>query len=162
MATTSARYGRERAASAGFDKDLLGDIIPLIEKNYQVLTDRENRAIAGLSMGGGQSLSIGLDHLDLFSYVASFSGAVRNLTAIEKMDSEDLNQKLKVFWIGCGKTDFLFEANEKLATLLKEKQVRHVYRVSEGGHTWPNWRLYLSEFAPLLFREQGSVQTSRR
>jgi enterochelin esterase family protein len=152
--------GSGRTASAGFDKDLLGDIIPLVEKNYRVLTDRENRAIAGLSMGGGQSLSIGLAHLDLFSYVASFSGAVRNLTDIEKMDAAGLNEKLKVLWIGCGKTDFLFEANEKLAALLKTNQVRHVYRVSEGGHTWPNWRLYLSEFVPLLFREQGPARSS--
>jgi enterochelin esterase family protein len=153
--------GSGRIASAGFDKDLLGDIIPLVENNYQVLTDRENRAIAGLSMGGGQSLSIGLAHLDLFSHLASFSGAVRNLSDVEKMEVVALNEKLKVFWIGCGKTDFLFETNEKLVALLKTKGVRHVYRVSEGGHTWPNWRLYLSEFVPLLFREHGASHSSR-
>jgi enterochelin esterase-like enzyme len=143
--------GRGRTASAGFDKDLLNDIVPLVEHTYRVYTDREHRAIAGLSMGGGQSLSIGLAHLDLFSYVASFSGAIRNNADLDKMDPADLNRKLKVFWIGCGKADSLFEANQNLDTALKSNQVQHVFRISEGGHTWTNWRLYLSEFVPLLF-----------
>jgi enterochelin esterase family protein len=85
--------------------------------------------------------------------VASFSGAVRDLSRIEAMDPAQLNERLSVFWVGCGDTDFLFEANQKLDQLLTAKKIHHVYRVSKGGHTWYNWRLYLSEFAPLLFQK---------
>lgn len=144
--------GRGRTANEGFEEDLIGDVMPLVESLYRIKPGRENRAIAGLSMGGGQSMQIGLSHLDLFSTVASFSGAVRDLSTIEAMSAADLNEKLDLLWIGCGKDDFLFEANNNLDKLLTEKKVNHVYRVSEGGHTWPNWRLYLSEFTPLLFQ----------
>jgi enterochelin esterase family protein len=150
----AAGGGRGRIASAGFDNDLLSDIIPFVQGNYRVLTDREHRAIAGLSMGGGQSLAIGLSHLDLFSYVASFSGAIRNGGDIDKLDPADLNHKLKGFWIGCGKADSLFAANQNMDAALKTRQIRHTFRISEGGHTWTNWRLYLYEFAPLLFTDK--------
>jgi para-nitrobenzyl esterase len=138
----------------GFDKDLLGDIIPFVQANYRVLTDREHRAIAGLSMGGGQSMSIGLSHLELFSYVGSFSGAIRNGGDIDKLEPADLNRKLKVLWIGCGKADSLFAANQNVDNSLKSRQIHHTFRISEGGHTWTNWRLYLYEFAPLLFTDK--------
>jgi enterochelin esterase family protein len=145
--------GRGRTANEGFEQDLIGDVMPLVESLYRIKPGRENRAIAGLSMGGGQSMQIGLSHLDLFSSVASFSGAVRDLSTIEAMSAADLNEKLDLLWIGCGKDDFLFEANNNLDKLLTEKKVQHVYRVSEGGHTWPVWRLYLSELTPLLFQD---------
>ena len=145
--------GRGGIASAGFDKDLLGDIIPFVQATYRVLTDRDNRAIAGLSMGGGQSMSIGLSHPELFSYVGSFSGAIR-AGDIDKLDPAEVNHKLKLLWIGCGKADSLFAANQSVDTSLTSKQIHHTFRVSEGGHTWSNWRLYLYEFTPLLFNDK--------
>jgi enterochelin esterase-like enzyme len=147
--------GRGRTASAGFDKDLLGDIMPLVERTYRVIPDRDHRAIAGLSMGGGQSFSIGLAHLELFSYVGTFSGAIRNNQDVAKMAPEELNRKLQVLWIGCGKADSLFAANQDLDSALKSQNVQHVFRISEGGHTWTNWRLYPYEFAPLLFNRKA-------
>lgn len=149
--------GRGRTASAGFDKDLLGDIIPLVERTYRVIPDRDHRAIAGLSMGGGQAFSIGLAHLELFSYVGAFSGAIRNNQDVAKMLPDELNRKLQVLWIGCVKADSLFAANQDLDNTLKSKNVQHVFRISEGGHTWTNWRLYLYEFAPLLFNRKAGV-----
>jgi enterochelin esterase-like enzyme len=147
--------GRGRISSAGFDKDLLNDIMPLVERTYRVIPDRDHRAIAGLSMGGGQSFSIGLAHLDLFGYVGVFSGAVRNGQDAAKMNAADLNRKLRVFWIGCGKADSLFAANQNLDNALKTGGIQHIFRISEGGHTWTNWRLYLYEFAPLLFPKKA-------
>ena len=143
--------GRGRTGSAGFDQDLLNDVIPMVEKTYRVFTDRQHRAIAGLSMGGAQSLAIGLSHLDLFSYVASFSGPNRNTPLLDKLDPADLNRKLTVFWLGCGKADAFFPELQSLDSTVTARQVRHTFRITEGGHTWTNWRQYLYEFAPLLF-----------
>jgi len=103
-------------------------------------------------MGSGHSLHIGLGNLDRFSYVGAFSGGGRN-QGIEKMDADALNKKLKLFYLGCGKTDFVFESANALDKLLTEKGIDHVYTVTEGGHTWPNWRFYLNEFAAMLFKD---------
>jgi enterochelin esterase-like enzyme len=138
-------------ANEDFEKDLLGDVRPIVEKLYRVKTDRANRAIAGLSMGSGQSLQIGLRHLDLFSYLAVFSGGGRN-AGIEKMDAAELNKKLKVFYIGCGKIDFVFDSANALDKQLSEKGIKHRYTVTGGGHTWANWRYYLYQYAPMLFQ----------
>ena len=150
-------YGHVPAREGGdptedFEKDVLRDVKPLVEKLYRVKTDRANRAIAGLSMGSGHSLHIGLGNLDLFSYVAAFSGGGRN-QGIEKMDASEINAKLKVLYLGCGKTDFVFESANALDKLLTEKGIDHVYTVTEGGHTWPNWRYYLNEYAAMLFQK---------
>jgi enterochelin esterase family protein len=93
-----------------------------------------------------------LGNLDLFSYVAAFSGGGRN-QGIEDMSAGELNKKLKVLYLGCGKTDFVFESANALDKLLTEKGIDHVYRVTEGGHTWPNWRYYLNEYAAMLFKK---------
>lgn len=135
-----------------FEHDLLQDVKPAVEKLYRVKTDRESRAIAGLSMGSGQSLHIGLGHLDLFHYIAVFSGGGRN-QGIEEMSAEDINKKLRVFYIGCGKTDFVFESANALDKLLTDKGIHHHYTVTDGGHTWTNWRHYLNEYAPMLFKK---------
>lgn len=139
-----------------FEDYLLRDVIPTVEARYRVLPGRENRAIAGLSMGGGQSLRIGLGHLDLFSAVASFSGAVppdfeKRFEALLK-DSKSTNQKIKTLWIGCGQQDSLFNRSKNLSELLTKYQVRHVFHPTDGVHNYTVWRKYLAEYAPLLFR----------
>ncbi len=136
-----------------FEKDLLGDVMPLVEKCYHVDAAQPRRAIAGLSMGGGQSLSIGLRHPDLFAYVAGFSSSARQAVTLisDTNEPQNFNEKLKLLWIGCGKGDFLFAENQKFVALLKEKNINHTVNISEGKHEWAVWRRYLNELAPLLF-----------
>jgi len=141
-----------------FSKDLIGDVLPLIEKKYRTAPGRENRALAGLSMGGMQTLEVGLSNVDKFSYLGVFSAGVRDPAEFEKAhgdvlsDAKKTNQDLRLFWVAIGKTDFLYKNNQTLLASLDAHNVRHVYRESDGGHVWWNWRIYLSEFAPQLFR----------
>jgi enterochelin esterase family protein len=125
---------------------------PLVETKYRVLGDRNHRAIGGLSMGAGQSMSIGLHNLDQFAYIAAFSGG-GNRAEWEKADAAMLNQKLKVFWIGCGTEDPGYNGVKGMDELLSKKGVKHVWNESGGGHSWPNWQIYLSKYAPLLFHD---------
>ena len=141
---------------ADFEKDLLQDLIPFVQANYRVYTDRSNRALVGLSMGGGQALNIGLRHLDVFSRVASFSGAVPRGAGAEPFqpllaDAKKLNDSLKLLWVGCGTEDGLFAPNKEFSALLKKNGVTHTFRETGGAHTWSVWRKYLAEVAPLLF-----------
>lgn len=138
-----------------FEHDLLDDVMPLVEANYRVDTDRAARAIAGLSMGGGQTLDVGLKHLDRFAWVASFSGGVRGLDdALAKLaaDPSAANAQLRLFWIGIGTDDFLLDQNRDLVAKLKELGVRHEYVETEGAHNWSVWRTYLADLLPKLFR----------
>lgn len=140
-----------------FQEDLFNDLIPMVEKNYRVLANRENRAIAGLSGGGGEALTIGLGNMDRFAWVAGFSAAIREKEfdrnfAAAKNDPEQTNKALKLLWIGCGEDDHLFQANLAFVAWLKKHGVEHVYKQTTGGHTWINWRRYLAEIAPMLFR----------
>jgi enterochelin esterase family protein len=139
----------------GFEKDLLGDVMPLIERDYRVLTNREHRAIGGLSMGGGQAMQVGLRHPELFSSIATFSGSTPYRAELEKTDGAALASKYRILWVGCGTDDPAFASNKAIADLLETKKVPHVFRSSPGGHIWPVWQLYLSEFAPLLFQDQS-------
>jgi enterochelin esterase-like enzyme len=136
------------------ERELLTGVRPLAESKYRVLTDRRHRAIAGLSMGAGQSMSIGLHYLDLFSYIGAFSGA-GSRAEWEKMDPNVLNQKLKVLWLGCGTEDktVLFSSIQSFSDMLTQKKVKHIFNPSGGGHSWPNWQVYLSKYASLLFRD---------
>jgi beta-glucanase (GH16 family) len=140
-----------------FEEYLLKDVIPTVEARYRVAPGRENRAIAGLSMGGGQSLKIGLGHLDLFSAVASFSGAVpadfETRFASLLKDANGTNERLKTLWIGCGRQDSLFVRSKDLSDLLTKYQVKHVFYPTDGVHNYTVWRKYLAAYAPLLFRE---------
>lgn len=142
--------------NALFEKYLLQDVIPQIEKKYRVVSGRENRAIVGLSMGGGQALQIGLSHLDQFSVVGAFSGAVpmdmetRFKSLLD--DPAGTNDKLKLLWLGCGKQDSLLARNQALSELLNKHTIRHTYMETEGRHNYAVWRKYLSEVAPLLFK----------
>jgi enterochelin esterase-like enzyme len=139
-----------------FERHVLEDVMPMVEAKYRTKPGREQRAIAGLSMGGGQALTIGFRHLDKFSAVGGFSSAVpqdfeKQFDAVLST-SDATNSKLKVLWIGCGREDSLFERNEKFATMLKSKGIRNTWRATDGNHTYTYWRKYLAEFAPLLFR----------
>lgn len=142
--------------STAFTADLLEDVIPYVEKNYRVSTKADDRAIAGLSMGGGQTLQIGLSHLDQFHYIGAFSAGIRNQNPEEAYkgvfsDPAAANKKLKVFYIACGKADSLFPASQALSDALTKAQVKHQFAPSEEGHVWRNWRNYLADFAPRLF-----------
>ena len=142
------------ANTPAFELDLLEDVMPFIEANYRVKPDAANRGIVGLSMGGGQSLTIGLNHLDRFAWVGGFSSSVppRETVAGALDNTDSANAKLKLLWIGCGKDDFLLKRNEDFIALLKEKNLRHEWHLTEGSHSWPVWRGYLAEFAPKLFQ----------
>jgi len=140
------------AADEAIEKDVVGDVRPLIEGDYRVLTDRDHRAVAGLSMGGGIAMSIGLHHPELFSSIGSFSGSVRYRPELEKVDGAALNAKYKLLWVGSGTEDPHFDTNKTIADLLDAKQARHVFRTSPGAHVWPVWQLNFSEFAARLFR----------
>ncbi len=148
--------GTQPAAAPGSDaaaieKELMTAVKPMVEGKYRVLTDRKNRAIGGLSMGAAQSLAIGLHNLEQFSAIAAFSGG-GNRAEWEKADAAALN-KLKVIWLGCGTEDFAFAGVKAIEEILTKKNVKHVWNESGGGHSWPNWQVYLSKYAQLLFRE---------
>ncbi len=140
--------------SAAFERDLLDDVLPFVEANYRVKPEAASRAIVGLSMGGEQALRIGLSHPDQFAWVVGFSAAVPSKEALDSaLDKPaDLNDKLKLLWTGCGKDDFLLKPNENFVALLQEKNIRHEWHLSDGGHSWPVWRIYLGEIAPKLFQ----------
>jgi enterochelin esterase family protein len=139
-----------------FQADLLNDLIPYIEKLYRVSATADDRALAGLSMGGGQTLQIGLSHLDTFHSLGAFSAAGRG--APEEAykdffaDPAAANQKLKLFYIACGKTDTIFAGAQSLNDALDKAKIKHVFVPSEEGHVWRNWRNYLADLAPQLFR----------
>ena len=136
-----------------FGEDLIEEVIPYVDARYRTKQGSENRSLAGLSMGGFQTLDIGIKRQDLFNWIGVFSAGIGDSyeqTHGQFLDSA--NQKLKLFWIGIGKTDFLWERNENLLNLLKKKNVKHSFRLSEGGHTWKNWRHYLHEFLQLIFK----------
>jgi enterochelin esterase-like enzyme len=148
---------------AGFDtfgKDLLGDIIPYVEKNYPVEAKREKRALAGLSMGGLQTLDIGLTNLDKFAYLGVFSSGwfPQNRERFEKeqqklLKDEKTNGRLKLFWIANGKKDIAYKNNQAMLEMFDKYKVRYVYKEGKGGHTWESWRNHLFVFAPLLVRD---------
>ncbi len=137
-----------------YEKDLIEDIIPYVQKSYPISTEQKDRAIAGLSMGGGQSLTIGLGNLDLFGWVGAFSSAIPEEPKLAKLlaEPESINEKLELLWIGCGRQGFLFEANQKFLERLTAEKIKHVGHFTEGAHEWRVWRNYLNELAPLLFK----------
>ena len=139
------------------------DVIKFIEKTYRVKKDKAHRAIAGLSMGGFHSLFISINNPDTFDYVGLFSAAVDQNQPDPNGHPEiyaDRDAKIdnlfaknpKLFWIGIGKTDFLYKNNNDLRAYLDGKNHKYTYLETEGGHIWRNWRIYLSEFTPLLFK----------
>lgn len=144
----------KQEAFATFEKDLLNDLIPFIEKEYPVLKDRENRAIAGLSMGGGQSLNFGLGNLNMFAWVAGFSSAP-NTKEPEVLvpDPQVAREKLKLLWISCGAEDNLLRFSERTHQYLVKNDVPHIYYIEPGGHDFKVWKNGLFMFSKLLFKQ---------
>jgi enterochelin esterase-like enzyme len=140
-----------------FNADLVGSIIPYVEANYRAIPDREKRAIAGFSRGGGQSLFAGFSSLDKFAWIGSYS-AYLTVEVFDKYFSdlaakpEVTNQRLKLLWMGVGKEDFLYQRAAAFDDLMKEKKIEHKSLVTGGGHTWMNARHYLAETLQLYFR----------
>ncbi|HOW66781.1 MAG TPA: alpha/beta hydrolase-fold protein [Candidatus Paceibacterota bacterium] len=137
-----------------FERDLLEDVMPFVETNYRVRANATDRAIVGLSMGGGQSLTIGMKHTDRFAWVGGFSASVPSREALgATLDHpETLNKKLKLLWIACGQDDFLLKRNQEFIALLKEKNLQHEWYLTGGDHSWPVWREYLGDIACRLFK----------
>jgi enterochelin esterase-like enzyme len=143
-----------------FEKDLLGDIIPFIEKTYRVSNNPDQRALAGLSAGGQATLNIGLHHPETFHWIAGFSSALGVGGNTEQQfkdvwaDPAKLNKSLHMLWISCGKDDTLFAANQQFSQLLTQHNVKNDFRVESGAHWFRVWRKDLRDVAPLLFTPQ--------
>ena len=140
-------------AFATFEKDLLNDLIPYIEKTFSALKDREHRAIAGLSMGGGQSLNFGLGNLDKFAWVGGFSSAPNTKRPEELVpDPEEAKKKLKLLWISCGDNDGLITFSKRTHDYLNDKGVPHIYYIEPGVHNFKVWKNGLYMFSQFLFK----------
>lgn len=135
-----------------FDKDLLGSVIPHIESNYAVLTDRDHRALAGLSMGGGQSLNFGLGNPDTFGYVGGFSSAPNTFSPAKLTMDPDKLKTLHVLWVSCGDKDGLMRISQDVHKTLKDKGVPHIWHVDTGGHDWTVWKNDLYLFSQQIFK----------
>jgi enterochelin esterase-like enzyme len=147
-------YSPEKVAGfANFEQDLLNDLIPYIEKTYKPLTTRENRALAGLSMGGGQSLNFGLGHLEKFAWVGAFSAAPNTKKSEELVpDPEKAKKLLKLLWISCGDQDGLLPISQRTHEYLYQHDVPHVYYLEPGGHDFKVWKNGLYMFSQFLFK----------
>ena len=146
-----------QAQAVVFPNDVVEDVIGFAEKTYRIVARADDRAIAGLSMGGNQTLLVGLTHLDLFRYIGAFSPVIFNQSAEQDFkdafaDAAATNKKLKQFYIYCGNKDTLFASNKSFHELLDQRRITHTFVETEGAHVWWNWRNYLTDFAPRLFR----------
>lgn len=144
-----------RDNASAFERDLLEDVLPLVESRYRIGTEPARRAISGLSMGGNQTLIIGLNHPDLFAWIGGMSSALREperVLAPFLADPKASAAKLKLLWFACGKEDFLLKENQALHKLLDDQGVAHEWHETEGGHKWGVWRRYLADLAPRLFQ----------
>jgi enterochelin esterase-like enzyme len=136
------------------------DIVKFVESNYRVKADKANRAIAGLSMGGYHTMHISRYYPNMFDYVGLFSAAImpredatgKVYNDIEGTLKTQMKNGTKLYWIAIGKTDFLYKANVEYREMLDNMGMKYEYVESEGGHTWRNWRVYLTQFAPRLFK----------
>ncbi|MBR5282061.1 MAG: esterase [Alistipes sp.] len=147
-------YRNRQQGEASFE-DSFGDVIAYVETNYRVIKKRQARAIAGLSMGGGHSFNISRLYPKTFDYVALFSAAVRgfNDDNVQEGLKVQRDNGFKLYWIACGTDDFLYKLNCDYMKYLDSIDFPYTWRESDGGHTWRNWRIYLSELVPMLFTE---------
>lgn len=161
------RFGGQRPVIDEFSQDFVEDVMPYIEGNYRVKTDRANRAIAGLSMGGDQTLNVGIPNLEKFAFIGVFSSGIFGIipwpnrpapegpSFEEKhkavLDDSGLKEGLKLLWFATGKDDFLVETSRATVEMFKKHDFDIVYEEGSGGHTWIVWREYLNAFAPKLF-----------
>lgn len=158
----AAASGAENPARPGgndnkFSEVLLTELIPEIDLNFRTIRSREGRAIAGLSMGAGQAMQIGLANLDIFSAIGAFSGGVRNFdreTSFSGVfkDAEKLNEQLELLWIGCGNLDRSFENIRKFHEDLESYGIEHVWHEMDGSHEWQVWRHHFYDFAQRVFK----------
>jgi enterochelin esterase-like enzyme len=139
-------------AFATFERDLLDDVVPAIESRYSVRENRQYRALAGLSMGGGQALNFGLGHLDTFAWVGAFSAAPNTKPTGELADPEAVKKKLKLLWLACGNQDGLIHISQGVHQWLRRNHVPHIWHVDAHGHDPTEWRNNLYWFAQHLFR----------
>jgi len=151
-----------RKYAGKFEESLVKDVLPFIEKNYRTFTDKDHRAIAGLSMGGAHTQTITNNYPGMFGYIGVFSMGIMNFglqpEEVDKL-TQERDQKIdalknsgyKLYWIGCGVDDFVYQGVTELRNILDKHGFKYTYSESTGGHTWANWRIYLSEFAPMLF-----------
>ena len=162
MTGNSWASGSTPEALAQLEQELIKDVMPLVEKSYRVRTDRESRAIAGLSMGGGQSFIFGLKNLDRFAWVTEFSAGL--LAGVEfnldeampgVVKDASVNQRLRLLWIGCGTDDPRYNGHLNLVDLLKSRGIRTVFKDTPGGHEWKVWRHLLADLLPDLFRPKS-------
>jgi enterochelin esterase-like enzyme len=156
-AQTDDRPGPNAMATAPafgvFDKDLIGDLIPFIEAKYSAIKDRESRALAGLSMGGGQSLNFGLGNLDTFAWVGGFSSAPNTKPGAELVpDPEKATKQLKLLYVSCGNKDGLIRISQNVHGYLKEKNVPHIWHVDDHAHDFQHWKKGLYNFAQSIFK----------
>jgi enterochelin esterase-like enzyme len=149
--TAGARSGNPNAGR--FEESLVKDVIPYIESHYRVLTDKDNRAVAGLSMGGGHTQNVTLKYPDMFAYIGVFSMGIRTV-------NDDLENQFKVlksknptlYYVAVGNKDQLLPATQNLVAILKKNGFNYIYNETSGWHSWSNWRIYLSDFTPRLFK----------
>jgi enterochelin esterase-like enzyme len=147
-------YTAEHAAAfAAFERDLLDSLIPAVQSNYAAATAREQRALAGLSMGGGQALNFGLGHLDTFAWVGGFSSAPNTRPGAELVpDPDAARHQLRLLYLSCGRKDGLFGVSQGVHAALKQRGVPHVWNVDEHGHDGDAWAENLYHFAQRVFR----------
>ncbi|BCU79386.1 alpha/beta hydrolase-fold protein [Luteolibacter sp. LG18] len=144
---------RQAPAFGEFDKDLFGSIIPHIEKNYSVATDRDHRALAGLSMGGGQTLNFGLTHPEIFAWIGGFSSAPNTKPPRELLpDAKKDAGKFSLIFLSCGNKDGLISISRPFHEYLKESNVPHIWHVDDHGHDGAHWAASLHHFAQLVFK----------
>lgn len=137
-----------------FDKDLLGSIIPYVESHYSVKKKQVDRALAGLSMGGGQSLDFGLANMDTFAWIGGFSSAPNTFPPQKLLPNpEEARKKLKLLWVSCGDKDGLFYISKNTHLYLKDHDVPHIWHVDSGYHDWPVWKNDLYLFTQLIFKK---------
>jgi enterochelin esterase-like enzyme len=140
-------------AFAKFERDLLDDVIPAIQSRYSTYTNRESRALAGLSMGGGQSLNFGLTHIDTFAWIGGFSSAPNTKKPADLVpDPASAKEKLKLLWLSCGNKDGLIGISQGMHAYLKEKGVPHIWHVDGNGHDATHWRNSLWHFSQRIFK----------
>ncbi|HEY3518235.1 MAG TPA: alpha/beta hydrolase-fold protein [Gammaproteobacteria bacterium] len=142
----------EFEAYAAFERELIGDLIPFVEKRYSVKADRMHRALAGLSMGGGQSLNFGLNNVDTFAWVGGFSSAPNTKPPAELVANPAAARQLELLWVSCGNEDGLFNISAGVHEYLAAQNVPHKWYVDAGAHTFPVWKNDLYHFSSLLFR----------
>ncbi len=140
-------------AFATFEKDLLNDLIPFIEKKYPIIADREHRAIAGLSMGGGQSLNFGLGNLDKFAWIGGFSSAPNTKIPAELIPNVSAaKEKIKLLFISCGASDGLISFSKRTHDYLKQNNIPHIYFIEPGVHDFKVWKNGLFMFSQMIFK----------